>query len=169
MSSFINAHLTGASAVFPNATESDPVTRDIYRQNLTAAGYFLQGELQRATPFGVAGKLQKAWAVEYDEDKNQVHVVNPTEYALAVDQGRDAGKGVPIKPLQLWVKRKLQVTTDKEAKAIALAISRKKKYNRTPGQGFVARTFDASVETINAQFLEPIGAEIIKRQPGGNR
>jgi hypothetical protein len=52
-------------------------------------------------------------------------IVYPAEHASVVNYGREAGATPPpVAPLITWVRRKLSVKNDKEAKSIAFAISK---------------------------------------------
>lgn len=138
----------------------DRVCDGVYRQQLTGAGLFIQGEVQRNTPFGVTGAMQKAWFTEYHEDEQQAVVSNPSEYILAVELGRKAAP-VPIEPIRLWARRKLQLSERAAARA-AFFIARKKRRQATPGQFFARDAFEGSIQTVNDMFLQPIGAELVK-------
>ena len=107
---------------------------------LLKAGLVLKAEEQKATPVGVSGQMRRAWFVKGDRGQLTVRVVNPTEYALAVDQGRRPAFP-PLKPLELWVRRKLGIKAPQSA-VVALAIARKKARTRTPGQEFATKTFN---------------------------
>ena len=61
-----------------------------------------------------------------------------------------------------WVRRILGVSDQKKARGIAFAISRKKKRQRTPGQHFAEETFDSNINSLNQNFLNPVGAEIVR-------
>lgn len=160
---------TTGDAFDPGRLDSE--TKAVYREALTAAGLELEGIFRRDTPFGVVGALQKAWFTEYDDDLQQVIVANPMEYALAVEEGRKP-KFPPTKPIELWVKvhitrqektKTVKGKTTLGYKAIAFLIARKKSKEPTPGQGFVKKAFEASIDSVNANYLQPIGAEIVRR------
>lgn len=108
-------------------------------QALLKAGLVLQSAVVQNTPVGVAGALRRAWFLKQDRAQLSVSVVNPMEYALAVEQGRRPAFP-PLKPIELWVRRKLGIPQPAAA-FVALAIARKKAHRRTPGQKFAKNTF----------------------------
>lgn len=132
--------------------------RLILDQELHVAGLFLQGKVQRATPVGVSGTLRKGWFVERQGDGLYV-LSNPAEYGLAVEKGRKAAY-VPIKPLALWVRRKLGLPA-KKALGVAIAISKKKKLHATPGQHFAEQAVFGNVEAATRLLARTVGARLI--------
>lgn len=150
---------TTGDAFDPGRVDSESAA--VYRQQLTGAGLYVEGEVRRGTP-AYTGDLQKNWFTEYRESAKEVLVANPSEYALPMEFGRKPA-WVPIEPLTLWVRRKLGVSDQKKAKGIAFVISRKKSQQPTPGVGFARTAFEASIDVVNASFLQPIGAELVKR------
>ena len=167
----INGQIKFSGRLFePGRLDSD--VDAVYKEQLTAAGLFFQGEVHRATP-GYTGALQKGWLTKYSDSDHEVRVSNPLEYALPMEYGRRPGKGIPPEPLQLWVRRKLGVTNAETItrkgvkrlgyKAIAFLISRHAKTKGLKGKFFTRDTFKASVPTINQQFLGPIGAKLVER------
>ena len=134
--------------------------RDALRQQLTGAGLYLEGELARATP-AYTGAAQRGWFTEYDDDNQTARVANPLEYIVPLELGRRAAF-VPVKPLELWVRRKLGVD-DKNARRIAFAISRKKARFPTPGLRFAQTAFEQALPTIQSAFIGPLGPIIVER------
>lgn len=145
--------------VFNGATRSE-VLRKAYLKHLVGAGILFQGAVEPNTPYGVSGKLQKGWSVKRDGD-DAVVVENSEEYALAVELGRQPGKGIPLEPLELWIRRVIGMTDPEEISSFALNISRKAKYRGLEGKEFAQKTFDQVRPDLDAE-LEKIGAFIVR-------
>jgi len=58
-----------------------------------------------------------------NRDFLEKEVVYPASYASDVEFGRSAGTMPPIAPLQKWVRRKLGVSDEKQARSLAFAIA----------------------------------------------
>lgn len=155
---YIATVITQGDLFDPGRLSSD--SKAVYRQQLMAAGLFLQGELQRNTPV-YTGVLSKSWFMEYDEARQTVVIANPAEHALPVELGHKAAP-VPIKPFVLWAKRKFSLD-DKAARRVGFFIAMKKRVKPTEGKFFARNTFEASLSDLNTAFLQPIGVELIRR------
>lgn len=142
---------------------SQNITKEA-NQGLVKMGLFMQGELMKATPFGVTGNARRAWRTDVTGDSQgrdgkmvEVTVTNPTGYIEVVNWGRAAA---PIsiegrKQLCLWVQRKFGVD-EKAAKRISFFIARKKAKSPTPGQFFVEKTIESKLPIAIKEILEPI-------------
>lgn len=136
----------------------------VVKRQLVAGGLYLEGEVARATPFGVTGKMRRGWQSTYvkrGSQASEVLVSNATEYVLPVELGRRPGTFIPLKPLQLWARRKLGADEGR-AWGIARKISRKAKRSGIKGQRFAEKTFDESIDVLNRNFLFPVGAQLVK-------
>ena len=69
------------------------------------------------------GKLQKSWEIENTGDGERT-IGSPLIWAAALDEGRVPGKMPPVDALFPWVKAKLGVKDDVEARSIAFAIAK---------------------------------------------
>lgn len=155
----INAEIKFEGAIWdPN--KSQVATRKVIKGALVAASEFLKTEVALATPVGVGGDLSKAWGTEWDEANQEAVVFNPVEYGLVVELGRKAAP-VPIKPYARWFQRKLGLSP-KEAIGAAIASSKKKAKQATPGQFFTKKTFASNLSKINENFIQPIGGNLIQ-------
>jgi hypothetical protein len=137
-------------------------------QQLTGASLFLEGVMAEASPVGATNTFRASWASEYDANSLTATTFNAVEYALPIELGRKPAF-IPIEPLQLWVKRKLGVTDEKEARGIAFAISKKAAKVGVPtnpakydNRGFVQANFEANIDNLNENFLNVIGSELVK-------
>jgi len=72
------------------------------------------------------------------------------KYAMAMERGRAPGKGVPPGALNLWVRRKLGITDEKEIRSVAYLISRSIKRHGITGRHFMYNAF-----TRHARKLPP--------------
>lgn len=95
------------------------------------------------------------------EGDSSVVVSNSMEYGIIVEEGRQPGKGIPIEPLELWVKRVVGLTEEADITSMAINISRKAKARGIPGKFFVADTFDAVRPKLDAE-LGKIGGLIVR-------
>ena len=157
---FIDARIEFVGDVF-SASRASSETRRVIGQQLTGAAFYLEGEMIQATPVGATGVLRASWASEYDPQQMEATVFNNAEHMFPTELGRKAA-WVPIKPLQLWVKRKLGISDEKKSLGVAIAISKHKSENPTEGQHFVQKTYDDAVPVLQKNFLNVVGAEIVK-------
>jgi hypothetical protein len=164
-SPFIAADLViQGGALTAGRRESD--IRQIVKRQLVLSSEYYVSEVKLATPIGATNNLRDSWDFAYD-DQEQSSTIGPrAEYALPVELGRKPGRGIPLVPLTLWVKRKLGVSNPRQARSIAYLISRKAKRVGIKGQYFAGDTFDAALPVINANFISPIGALIVKSLGG---
>lgn len=157
--SFIKAEIVFEGRLWnPNA--ANQAAKRAIKLGLTGAAEFFKTEVALATPVGADGNLSKAWSTEWDEQKQQAIVFNPMEYALATELGRKAAP-VPIKPYARWFRRKLGLS-EKAAIGAAIASSKKKAKEATPGQFFTKKTFNSNLKKINDNFIQPIGGKLIE-------
>ena len=72
------------------------------------------------------GNLRQGWGTDVQRGVSAVkgEVANPVEYALWAEKGRAAGKWPPADPIEQWVKRKLQISNEREIKQVAFLIRR---------------------------------------------
>lgn len=140
--------------------------RQVVKKQLTLASEFYVSEVKQKTPVGVFNNLRDSWDYRYDDQEQQSTIAPRAEYALAVELGRKPGKGIPIEPLTLWVRRKIGVSGERKAKSIAFLISRKAKRQGIKGQHFAGDTFTAVLPVLNNTFISPIGALVVKALGG---
>lgn len=138
----------------------DDTTDRVVKEQLVAGAEFMKTEVNLGTPIGADGNLARAWSTDWDQSQMQAIVFNPTEYALSVELGRKPAP-VPIAPLTRWFQRKVGLGP-KEAKSAAIRTSKKKAKTRTPGQFFARNAFEGSLQTLNDNFITPIGANLVQ-------
>ncbi|MCA9775639.1 MAG: HK97 gp10 family phage protein [Candidatus Eremiobacteraeota bacterium] len=143
-----------------NGAKRNEALRKAYKKHLLASGLLFQGAVEPNTPFGVTGALRRAWKTQMEGDSSVV-VSNSMEYGIIVEEGRQPGKGIPIEPLELWVKRVIGLTEEADITSMAINISRKAKARGIPGKFFVADTFDAVRPKLDAE-LGKIGGLIVR-------
>lgn len=100
-----------------------------------------ENALVKATPVGVGGNLRQGWSINKARDGAGfvVEVVNSAGYLLAVEMGRQPGKGISAdgqRSVALWAQRKLGMTPD-DAGGFAFVLSRKYKVEGRPALGFM--------------------------------
>ena len=84
-------------------------------------------ELEKNSPVGVTGELQKGWDLKptaYVNNEFLIRIINGTPFALQRLEGRKAGKAPPSSALESWVALKLKVPA-KEVKSVAFLVARK--------------------------------------------
>lgn len=165
MDSFIDVDVNLDGSIFSAGRRESDVNKAIQRQFTLAAEFFIS-EVRLATPVGATNNLRDSWDFGYIKSSQRVVIAPRSEYAMAVEMGRRPGKWIPIEPLQLWVKRKLGVDNEREAKSIAFAISRKAKMSGIRGKFFVSKTFEATLPTIQSAFISPLGNMIVRALRG---
>jgi hypothetical protein len=125
---------------------------------------FLEGETKRRTPVGVteaargsiAGSVRRGVPVGRGVELGTLG--SPLLHVLVVDRGRKpGGRPPPVKAwtgneeaLDLWVRRKLKVTDEKEAVGVALAIARRVAARGTKGVRMFERAVTENSERIAA-------------------
>jgi hypothetical protein len=100
----------------------------------------LNGELVKATPSGIGGRLRRSWAWSPATKKNpQATVGTNSSYFLPLELGRKPGKGISVegqKGVALWARRKLSLNQS-QATSFAFNLSQKYKREGRPAVGFL--------------------------------
>lgn len=150
------------SLMFSDPEEFSRQVSSAVNESVIQGGYYLMGELMRNTPVGATANMRRNWKLSVSGDPNsgkmiEVEVSNDTPYLKSVNDGRKAGpiSAIGMKSLQLWVKRKLSVSGDKESMSVAYKIAAKKKKYDTPGQGFVQKTAERAIPIAVKSIIEP--------------
>jgi hypothetical protein len=113
-------------------------------------------------PVGATGALSQGIVAEFHQDAESMHETltdtPPADaYAAAVETGT-APHFPPSEALLLWVKKKLGVSNDKDAKAVAFLVARAISKRGTPG----AHMFDATLEQLGREAPSILEAEVAK-------
>lgn len=140
---------------------------EIVRAELTAAmgeaDSLLEREVKEATPTAHGLLRGSIFGVEEVSDTQVLGVVGTAmKHAIPVELGSKP-HFPPIEPLIDWVRVKLGITGDKEAKAAAFAIARTIASRGTLGVGMFHRTFArerAHLDTIFAGARNRIAARL---------
>lgn len=86
------------------------------------------------------GDYANSWVAEPTDDGAVLYsAASPSIKAGVIELGRRPGKGIPIPPLQDWVRRKLGIKDPDEAKGIAIRISWQAKHHGRPGLHVLGR------------------------------
>ena len=124
----------------PNPSEYG---RDQTREVLTALNVAvtgLYGEIVKAQPVGIGGRLQRSWTLTPATMSNLTASIGTnSQYALSVEMGRLPGKGISREGQEstaLWARRKLGLG-EQESKSFAFLLSRKYKREGRPAQGLI--------------------------------
>lgn len=104
------------------------------QENLIEDGSIDTGFLLRSSPGPI--KQGEGYLIHYN-----------APYADVIDKGRRPGTGVPVEELISWVRRKLKVKNEKEAKRVAFLISQKIKSRGIKGTEFFTRAVEQVLNT----------------------
>lgn len=121
----------------------------------------LRQRIAENTPEGVSwgnNNLKSNWRIKRDGLRATIY--NRKKYLGAVELGRKAAP-VPIAPLRKWVIGKLGIQ-EPEATGVAIAISRKKARQRTPGKFFVKKTVDNNKSLMERLLANRISVELLR-------
>lgn len=103
------------------------------------------GTTQRRQPMAVEGELRSA-----------------ASYAAPVEFGRKPGKMPPVDAIEYWVRRKLGITGDREARSVAFVIARAIGRKGTQPSFMVGEGFQAAMPYVEKIF-DDAADRIIKR------
>lgn len=100
----------------------------------------LYGEIVKAQPVGIGGRLQRSWVLTPATLQNPAASIGTnSQYFLPVEMGRVPGKGISREGQEstaLWARRKLGLS-EQESKGFAYLLSRKYKKEGRPAQGLI--------------------------------
>jgi len=103
------------------------------------------GTTQRRTPMAVEGEVRSV-----------------STYAAPVEFGRLPGKMPPVDAIEYWVRRKLGITGDREARSVAFAIARSIGKKGTKGAFMVRDGLQAATPYIERLFDDAVGRIVEK-------
>lgn len=139
------------------------------RAAVTEADLLVYRELSERVPVGAGGAAGLKGSLFHQEEVNGAiaHglVATPLAYAVPVELGTKP-HFPPIEPLIDWVKAKLGISTEKEARGAAFAIARKIAIRGTKGRFPFRDTFNAVEGQVRAIFERATG-RIAERLSGG--
>lgn len=92
-------------------------------------------------------------------------VFDPVAYAVPVEEGT-VPHFPPPGPLQLWVRRKLGITNEKEVRSVAFLIGRAISRRGTQARNFFRDGVAVARDRVRARFAE-IPGRIVRRLEGG--
>lgn len=102
-----------------------PVTREEFEAAMHEAVLLLEREIKEATPVGATALLRGSWASEVQSGESALEVIglvsSPLNYAAPVEFGTRP-HFPPIEPLVDWVRAKLDIQDEKDARRVARAI-----------------------------------------------
>jgi hypothetical protein len=78
------------------------------------------------TPVGVSGDLARTFSTNVVKGQRAIkgELTNPMIYALPIEKGRRSRKMPPPDHLELWVRRVLGLSDDKEVRSVAFLVAR---------------------------------------------
>ncbi len=136
------------------------------RRALNAGVLHLKGAILPETPVGVTGALRQGVQTSITGDALSLvgRVFDPVAYAMPVESG-SRPHFPPVAPLQLWVRRKLGITDEGEARSVAFLICRAISRRGTRAVQMFRRSFDAHRDRV-AGFFAAANARIVARLVG---
>ncbi len=148
-----------------NGTATKVVDEEM-RQALNASVLHLKGEIMPATPVGVTGSLRAGVQTNIAGEAVSLvgRVFDAVAYAMPVESG-SRPHFPPIAPLQLWVRRKLGIGDEKEARSVAFLIARAISRRGTPAVRMFQKAFEANRDRV-VGFFEAANARIAARLVG---
>jgi hypothetical protein len=123
----------------------------------------LYGQIVKATPSGIGGRLRRSWSISPATLANPVAIIGSNStYLLPLEMGRKPGKGISAegqRGVALWARRVLKLD-DSKALGFAYLLSRKYKLEGRPATGFIglARPGEAARTTVPKQ---PVSGSIL--------
>lgn len=145
---------------------SAKVIDEEFRQALNAGVLHLKGQIQPATPVGVTSHLRQGVQTSITGEAVSLvgRVFDPVAYAMPVESG-SRPHFPPVGPLQLWVRRKLGIGDEREARSVAFLIARAISRRGTPAVWMFRKAWDANLDQVEG-FLKAAGERIIARLAG---
>jgi hypothetical protein len=145
------------------------VVREELARAMNASVLHLKGQIMPLVPVGVTallrGGVQTSIAGEGVTLTGRVY--DAVSYALPVELG-SRPHFPPIAPIALWVRRKLGISDEREARSVAFLIARKISRVGTKPRLFFKRGFEAGKGRVSTFFAEA-NARIVSRLAGGGR
>lgn len=161
---FIVANLVTQGIALTGGRRESDIRQMVKRQLLLASEFYIT-EVKLAGPED-KGYMRGGWDAKYEDQEQLVRIGNIAEYTYNLEKGRKPGKGIPLVPLTLWVRRKIGVKDERKARSIAFCISRKAKLKGLAAKPFVLPTLNAVLPAINNTFISPLGALLVKALGG---
>lgn len=133
--------------------------------NVAVAG--LYGEIVRAMPVGVGGRLQRSWVFSPATPNNpQAAIGTSSSYFLPVEMGRRPGKGVSREgqeSIELWARRKLRLSPQ-ESRSFAYLLSQKYKREGRKASGLIGLSTPGSLPSgALSPTVDPVPGSILAR------
>ncbi len=133
--------------------QAQKVVDEEMRQALNAGVLHLKGQIQPATPVGVTGNLRGGVQTSVTGEAVSLvgRVFDAVSYALPVEGG-SRPHFPPVAPLQLWVRRKLGITDEREARSVAFLICRAISRRGTPAVRMFQNAWEANRARVEGFF-----------------
>jgi hypothetical protein len=113
--------------------------------NTSATGLF--GQVVKAMPVGVGGRLQRSWTLTPATLENpQASIGTNSTYFLPLELGRKPGSGISKEgqdSVTLWARRKLSLS-ESDARGLAFNLSQKYKREGRPAAGLIGLALGGS-------------------------
>lgn len=155
----------GLKELQANLARNPAVVREELERAVTEADLLLAREVQDRMPVAGGTLRQSVFHEEEIGDTGVTGLVaSPLVYAAPVEVGTKP-HFPPLEPLIDWVKAKLHITGDKEARGVAFLIGRKISRVGTPAQRPFGLAFQAQFEQVHAIF-DRAAARIAARLAG---
>ncbi len=136
------------------------IVREELEAAVTEADLLIYRELSDRVPVGAGGAAGLKGSLFHEEqvqgDSATGLVATPLAYAVPVELGTKP-HFPPIEPLIDWVKAKLGVSTEKEARGVAFLVARKIAVRGTKAQNPFGLTFQAVEGQVREIFDRAVG------------
>jgi len=154
----------------PNTPLFDGTAAKVVHEELDRAAnasvMHLKGQILPLVPVNV-GMLRQGVLTEVTGEGVSLvgRVFDPVSYALPVELG-SRPHWPPIAPIALWVRRKLGISDEREARSVAFLIARKISRVGSKPRLFFKRGFDSGKGRC-VSFFHTANARIVSRLTGG--
>ena len=148
-----------------DGTASKVVAEEMDRA-MNASVLHLKGQILPLVPVN-SGILRRGVATSITGEGVAVvgRVFDPVAYAVPVELG-SRPHFPPLAPIALWVRRKLGISNEGEARSVAFLIARKISRRGTPPREFFKQGFEAGKGRVQT-FFDRAGETIAARLQGG--
>jgi hypothetical protein len=130
------------------------VVREELLKAMTEADAKIEAQVKELAPRGASGDLQRS-VIGQEREVGPFGVeglvTSPLNYVVPVELGTKP-HFPPVEALIDWVKAKLGVTGDKEARSVAFLVARKISRRGTKGQAMFEKTLEHMTPEIHAIF-----------------
>jgi hypothetical protein len=147
--------------------QGSQVVDEELRRGMNAAVLIAKGEIVPQVPVGATGLLRQGIATEVTGEAQSLtgRVFDPVAYAAPVEEG-SRPHFPPVGALEVWVRRVLGISDEREAHSVAFVIARAISRRGTPARRFFAGAYERIKPRVLGLF-EQANSRIAQRLMGG--